>query len=149
MLMRFLENISVFIFGAVGYVGIELLWRGSSHWTMLLAGGLCFCLIYHISHISGLSLIKKAIMCMFIITTVEFLIGIVVNLKLGMNVWDYSSVSMHLLGQICPRYCLGWLALSLPCLVFSRLVRKKVFAPNFTRSEKSPAVLRHCDGEIS
>jgi len=131
--VKIFENIFIFLFGAIGYVCIEMLWRGSSHWTMLIAGGTCFCIIYHIARIRNLNLVKKAIMCMFCITTVEFLIGIVINMKLEMNVWDYSYQPANLMGQICPVYCVLWLFLSLPMIKFSSFVRNKIFVPNYKK----------------
>ena len=40
-----LEQISLFILGGSGYLAVELAWRGTSHWTMFLAGGIvcAFC----------------------------------------------------------------------------------------------------------
>ena len=35
--------------GAALYGGIELAWRGRTHWTMLLAGGTCFAVMYLIA----------------------------------------------------------------------------------------------------
>ena len=40
-----LERMSLFVLGGGGYLGIELAWRGSTHWTMFLAGGLCLCFL--------------------------------------------------------------------------------------------------------
>ena len=36
------ELLSVFSIGAAGYSLLEILWRGNTHWTMTLAGGICF-----------------------------------------------------------------------------------------------------------
>jgi hypothetical protein len=32
----------LFLIGAVGYGAIEVIWRGFTHWSMMIAGGLCF-----------------------------------------------------------------------------------------------------------
>ena len=34
-----------FLVGGFGYVALELLWRGRSHASMFLAGGICFLLL--------------------------------------------------------------------------------------------------------
>lgn len=128
--MNFFEKLSVFIFGAVGYGTIETLWQGHTHWTMLLTGGFCFCIIYFIANSSGLPLWKQSVLCMSIITTVEFVVGVIVNIRLGWEVWDYSYMGVHLMGQICPLYSLFWLLLSLPFLAFSVFLRSKVFYPS-------------------
>ena len=36
-----IEKSALFCLGALGYGCIELAWRGRTHWTMLLAGGVC------------------------------------------------------------------------------------------------------------
>ena len=33
------------VLGGLAYMGIELLWRGRTHWTMGVLGGVCFVLI--------------------------------------------------------------------------------------------------------
>ena len=44
--MKVLEYGGVFTAGGLGYGGLELLWRGRTHWSMLLCGGVCAVLIY-------------------------------------------------------------------------------------------------------
>ena len=131
--MIFLEFSFIFIIGAIGYGSIELLWRGHTHWTMILLGGLCLYVIYLISSRMKDIMVKKALMCAFSITALEFVTGCIVNLRLGWDVWDYSSVPMNLLGQICPKFSLMWLGLSLPCIILSKFIHKTVFAPNFKK----------------
>lgn len=36
----------VFLIGGVTYAMIEIMWRGNTHWTMVLLGGLCFLTLY-------------------------------------------------------------------------------------------------------
>lgn len=79
------------------------------------------------------SLVKKAIMCTFAITALEFITGCIVNLRMGWDVWDYSSMPLNLLGQICPAFSIMWLALSVPCIVLSKFIYKAVFVPNFKK----------------
>ena len=43
-----MEMIAVYVTGGLLYGLIELLWRGWTHWSMLLCGGACFALMYHI-----------------------------------------------------------------------------------------------------
>ncbi len=131
--MIFLELSFIFIVGAIGYGSIELLWRGHTHWTMILLGGICLNIIYLISSRMKESMVKKALMCAFSITALEFVTGCIVNIRLGWDVWDYSSMPLNLLGQICPKFSLMWLALSLPCIIFSKIIHKAVFVPNFKK----------------
>ena len=109
------EICTVFVMGAAGYPMIELMWRRHTHWTMFLAGGVCFLLLYVLNtRHKKLKLWKKCAAGAGIITTVEFLAGCIVNLALGWGVWDYAGVPGNILGQICPLYCLLWAVLCLP-----------------------------------
>lgn len=40
-----LERLSLFCLGGGAYTALELAWRGTTHWTMFLAGGVCLCLL--------------------------------------------------------------------------------------------------------
>ena len=118
-----MEYILVYILGGLLYACIELLWRGWTHWTMVLCGGLCFLLMYLISSLS-LSIYKKCVLSAAAICLVEFITGCIVNLHLKWQVWDYSDLPFNILGQICPQFLLVWLVLSLPGLLFCSALRK-------------------------
>ena len=118
-----MELLPVFVFGSILYGLIEILWRGWTHWTMLFCGGLCFTLMYLVSG-SELSLVKKWLLSTCIITTVEFVAGCIVNLRLHWQVWDYSSLPFNLLGQICPQFILMWFVLSIPGTALCSLLRR-------------------------
>ena len=119
-----MELLPVFALGSILYGLTEILWRGWTHWTMLLCGGICFTLMYLVSG-SELSLVKKWLLSTCIITTVEFVAGCIVNLRLHWQIWDYSSMPFNLFGQICPQFILMWFALSIPgtalCTLLHRL----------------------------
>ena len=118
-----LELAIVYLIGAGLYAGTELLWRGWTHWTMLLCGGLCFMLMYLIGG-TALPLWQRCVLCCAVISTVELLTGCVVNIILGWRVWDYSAEAFDLFGQICPLYCFYWLLLSVPGLGLCSVLRR-------------------------
>ena len=95
----------VFLFGMGGslYYGFEVLFRGFSHWTMFLLGGICLVFIYLQGKLLKFedSIFVQVLRCMIFITSMEFITGIIVNKWLKMNVWDYSQLPLHLFGQIC------------------------------------------------
>lgn len=65
----------------------------------------------------------QAVICGLTITAAEFCAGIVLNIWLGMNVWDYSSMPYNLMGQICTRFTALWCILSafgIVCLDYMR-----------------------------
>ena len=39
------EMTTLFLLGGVGYLALELAWRGMTHWSMFWAGGGCLCLL--------------------------------------------------------------------------------------------------------
>ncbi len=118
-----MEFVYVYIIGGCLYACIELLWRGWTHWTMVLCGGLCFTIMYLISGME-LSLWRKCILSTAGISLVEFLTGCLVNLHLDWQVWDYSDLPYNILGQICPQFLALWLLLSLPGLFMCSLLRR-------------------------
>ena len=105
----------VFAVGALIYGAIEIAYRGKTHWTMLLCGGLCLTLFFFIDRIlAGEKLWKKCFVGCALITALEFAVGCIVNLWLDWNVWDYSARFGNVLGQICPSFCTLWYLLSVP-----------------------------------
>lgn len=113
--------------GGLGYNLVELLWRGHSHWTMTVAGGVCFGLMYGIQQaVPTAPLLKKCMLSAASVTAVEFLCGCVVNLWLDMNVWDYSSQRGNLYGQVCLLYSFLWFLLSAPCLLLCEKIEKMI-----------------------
>ncbi len=120
---HFLPALCAFFLGGMLYGLCELIYRGRTHWTMLLAGGLCLLLLYLLGALP-LRLWQRCLLGMGLITAVEFLVGCVVNLWLGWGVWDYSARFGNLLGQICPLYSLYWLGLSLPASLLCDLLRR-------------------------
>ncbi len=126
-MMLILELISVSEMGGAAYGAIELLWRGHTHWTMLIVGGLCCVGIYLIASRSSFHRLWQYIMCTAVITAVEFISGAIVNRALGWDVWDYSQMPFNLYGQICARYSLYWLVLSVPACGLSRVIYRGIF----------------------
>ena len=126
--MEIFELSFVYCLGALGYGGLEMLWRGRTHWTMLLLGGLSFLLIYLIVTRLQLPLWKKWLLSAVSVTVLEFFCGCLVNLRMGWNVWDYSALPGNLLGQICPQFFALWLLLCIPCSGLARLIRRFIFS---------------------
>lgn len=115
----------LFFTGAAGYYALEIAFRGHSHWSMAICGGLCICLIYLANHrFSRLPLPLRAAIGAAIITAVEFIAGCILNLWLGWNVWSYESLPYNLLGQIAPTFSALWFLLCLPICFLLGVVQK-------------------------
>lgn len=115
----------LWLLGGILYVLVEMLWRGHSHWTMFVLGGLCFVLIGGINEVIPwcMPLWQQAVTGMLIITCMEFITGCIVNLWLGWNIWDYSRLPFNIWGQICLPYMLLWLPVSVAGIVLDDYLR--------------------------
>ena len=111
------------------YIVIEILWRGYSHWTMFLVGGICFILIGLINEIFTfeMPLVEQMAISSIAVTTVEFASGCVINLLLGWKVWDYSDLPFNILGQICLLYTALWFAVSAAGIILDDYLRYFLF----------------------
>lgn len=118
----------IFIGGFI-YVAIELGFRGHSHWTMFLLGGLCFILIGGLNNYIPweMSIIKQGIIGALIITSLEFIFGLVLNLYLNLGIWDYSNMPFNILGQICLPFSIAWFFLSLVAIFVDDWLRYILF----------------------
>jgi len=124
--VRIPNSVLIFATGAIGYVVLELLWRGFSHWSMALAGGTCFLLYYKLCEdAQNMPLFKKCFFGALLISCVELMFGTVVNVMLRLNVWDYSSLPLHFFGQICLPFFVLWFLLCIPLTGLCNLIRKK------------------------
>lgn len=122
------KNFILFLFGAISYVIIELLWRGHTHFSMFILGGLCFLLVGLINEKRKIPLISQMVIGAGIITLLEFICGYIVNIRLGMNVWNYADMPFNIMGQICLPYTLAWFVLSGVCVVVDDWLRKYIEA---------------------
>lgn len=121
------EQVTVFSVGALFYTLIEILWRQHTHWSMGLTGGACFSILYNLyNHYTKFPLWGKCLIGSGIITAVEFVVGVVVNLWQKWNVWDYSSMPFNLLEQICALYSFLWFLLCVPINYISGKLQKKL-----------------------
>ncbi len=113
------------IAGGSAYVLIEILFRGYSHISMFVLGGICLTLVDIADRaFYRLGTLPKAVICGLIISIAELIAGIVLNLYMELYVWDYSNMRFNLLGQICPQFSVMWILLSIPALYLARAVRR-------------------------
>ncbi len=113
----------LFIIGAIGYAAIEIIWRGNTHWSMMIAGGLCFIMFSLVAEkLKERPLALKVAVCALGVTAIEFLFGVVFNLILKMGVWDYSHMPLNILGQICPMFTILWAGVALAFLPLAEVI---------------------------
>lgn len=131
--MKFLlslwKYICLFLIGGLSYCGIEVLFRGYTHWTMGILGGICFILCGLVNNIFTfeMPLAEQMGICSVLITLSEFIAGLILNVHLGLGIWDYSDLPFNIMGQVCLPFMLAWFFLSLVAIVVDDLIRWKWF----------------------
>ena len=121
------KDATIFTIGAVGYGAIEILWRGHTHPTMPVAGGISFLIFSKIAkRYKDKPLLFKALLCAASATGVELVFGLIFNKALKMRVWDYSNMPGNFLGQICPTFSLLWALLAIPVLPLADACNEKL-----------------------
>lgn len=108
--MKFWKQILYFYLGGMAYTGLELLWRGRTHGSMFVLGGACFLALGQLRRLR-LPLPLLAAAGSIVVTAGELAAGLMVNRSY--NVWDYRSVPLNYRGQICLRFSLLWIPVSL------------------------------------
>lgn len=99
-----------FVMGAA-YLVLEGIWRGWTNIAMLPIGGLCGLLIGLLNEYPKFYKLKIWQQCIIgtaIILSIEFLSGCILNLWLGLHIWDYSTLPFNIMGQICLLYGVLW-----------------------------------------
>ena len=119
------KYITLLFAGGGLYVLLELIWRGRSHWTMFLLGGICFVSLGLINEVIPweMPLWQQILIGACIITVLEFLTGCIVNLWLEWAVWDYSGILGNILGQICPQFFVLWMPVALAAIMLDDWLR--------------------------
>lgn len=142
-LQSFLKYLFLFHFGGGTYTTIELLFRNETYIQMYILGGLCFIICGLLNNWFSwkLELIWQALAGTIIITLLEFATGMIFNVWLNMNMWDYSMMPGNIYGQICPQFILVWLLLALVAIILDDVIRYFFF------DEKAP-IYYVCGKEI-
>ena len=107
------------------YYGIEILWRGFSHWTMFCLAGMCFIFAGLLNEIESWEtpFWRQVLQAWVFALAGDFVCGCVVNLWLGWGIWDYTGLPFNLLGQICLPYALLWFPLVVIAIILDDYLR--------------------------
>jgi uncharacterized membrane protein len=117
------------LIGGITYMLIELAWRGYSHISMFILGSLCFLLLGGINEFLPweLGFVWQMLIGAGIVTILELIFGIVVNVWLELEVWDYSNLPFNFMGQICLPFSFAWTLLSGVAIVVDDYLRYWLF----------------------
>lgn len=122
---KWVLSVLLWVWTGTLYFFIEVAWKiahgrpDAISWTMLL---LAIFLAAPIERCGAevswdMPLAAQAAVCTGAITAAEFCAGYVLNLWIGLGVWDYSPMVGNVLGQICPQFISAWLVLSVFAIV--------------------------------
>lgn len=132
------KHLILFLIGAGMYFETELNWRYFTshlpvHWSMPLLGAFLFVLIGGLNEWIPweMPLSQQAAVGMVAVTAAEFIAGYVLNLWLGLDVWDYSHLPFNILGQVCLPFMAAWLILSAVAIVVDDFLRWRLFNEQF------------------
>ena len=138
MILRRINKAAIlFLIGAAAYALIEVAFRGYTHWTMAVLGGILFLLLGGLNEWIPweMPLALQCVIGAVMVTVAEFVAGLILNVWLGLGIWDYSDVPGNIFGQICPQFIFAWLGLSLVAIILDDFLRHWLFGearPHYT-----------------
>ncbi|MDD6278951.1 MAG: hypothetical protein ACI4JE_07440 [Ruminococcus sp.] len=123
--MKLSQGLFAFLMGFFIYSLLEIVNRGYTHWTMSLTGGAVLAIMYSVNSRRTMTLIKSCFIGAFVITAIEFAVGIFDNIIMDWNVWDYSDMPLNVLGQICLPFSVLWFLLCVPAFYLCRGIKER------------------------
>ena len=112
------------------YFTLEGVWRGTANIIMLPIGGFSAVLIGLINQYPQyfkLKIWQQSLIGTFIALVVELISGLILNVGLGLNLWNYSDNWGNLYGQICIQYSLLWFLLMPFCIWLDDTLRFMIY----------------------
>lgn len=96
---------------------------------MIAVGGVCGVVVGLINEDFDydMPLLYQMLVGAFCITVIEFASGLILNVWLGLNIWDYSDKPFNILGIVCLENSVYWYFLSGVAIVLDDFVRWKFF----------------------
>lgn len=87
----------LFAMGGTAYLALEIAWRGTTHWTMFLAGGACLCALDALGRLPLPTPLLAGIGAVGV-SVLELGTGLACRRLLHVEVWDYSQEWGNLAG---------------------------------------------------
>ena len=127
-LQRPLEALFVFLLGCVACFWLQMLLFPEPLWLLAPSGGIGLYLVYRVNRFyPRTALGVRALLGALLLTLTELFTGCIVNLGMGLSLWDYSALPYQFLGQICLPISLLYFFLCFPLALISYLIRRHVF----------------------
>lgn len=119
----------LFFIGGTAYFYLEIIARGYSHISMFVCGGICFlgCGMWKEILPGRMGMLLQMLCSSIFITITELITGLIVNVWLEQNVWDYSILPLNFMGQICLFYSILWFFLSAAAIYLNDFLKLWLF----------------------
>lgn len=111
---KFIGKLGLFLSCGFIYCMIEILFRGWSHWSMFVLTG--FLGVFCVDSINNVLSFDCDYIVQILISTIlctigEGISGIILNVWLQLNVWDYSKMTFgtFFFGQCNVLFCFAWM----------------------------------------
>lgn len=128
ILYQFGKYLTLFISGSIIYMTLEIIWRGYTFVSMGILGGISLILVGLIDEIfKKIPLLYQGFIGSIIITLLEYCTGVLLNIKLGLHIWDYSNLPFNVDGQVCLLFSLIWVLLSIVASIIDNNIRHYIF----------------------
>ena len=125
VILKILKHTILFYIGGMAYMFLEFAWRGRSHGTMFLLGGVCFLVLGQISRrLPVKNMAVKGLAGSAAVTALELVTGLAVNRDY--RIWDYRQLPLQFRGQICLPYSLLWIPVCLGAMAVYPLAERLI-----------------------
>lgn len=131
---KIIKQLILFSIGGGVYVAIEAIYRlimerPHTHWSMFILGGLAFIIIGQLNEHIGwdIPFWIQVLIGTVVVLFLEFVFGCILNIWLGLNVWDYTNLPFNLFGQICLPFAGLWVILVSIAIVLDDYIRYWIF----------------------
>jgi uncharacterized membrane protein len=128
ILKNLIRFIIVGTFSGLVYMGIEVLYRNYTHWTMMICSGLAVSIIglFDEDKRKSLKIYQQCFIGMVIATLCELITGLTTR-HFGLTIWDYSNEWMNYKSIICPLFSLVWFTITPLGIFIDNFIRYKFF----------------------
>jgi uncharacterized membrane protein len=134
----FIKAFILFNIMGIIYIFVEVAWKaliapefdliGHTSLWMYLIGGICGIIIGYLNEATRLKLWEQTVLGTGIILIIEFCSGVIFNVWLGLNLWDYSNLPFNVMGQISLPYAICWFLLCPFVIWFDDFLRYLLFS---------------------
>jgi uncharacterized membrane protein len=148
------KHLIIFVMGFCFYTVIEVVFnaffgnKSPNFWTLKgdstfytgILGGVLLILLGKINEISwckkNCCLPVLAICGAVIVTLAEFVLGLILNVWLKLNLWTYEGMFLNIMGQVCLLYMVFWIFLAPLAFWLDDLLRWILYKVGFLKSHR-------------